>query len=272
MADAQKWWPKLALTLRDSTAAIRKIRSFSLARLLSDQARPLLERARGLYRDLTSAILTGEIHTQILTQTQTQTQGDNTTRASSSTGAGAGVGVGVEYISASLGSSAVSNTTAQAQAQAQSESYNIALAQSIAEALRPAEQAQLEQGKGQGQEYDSTEEDEEEEEGKRGEAGQDYQGSAISRNRDSKNSKISENKVLAIPQSTPTRSGSIDNLAPLLQKTSMDPDFVRTGALVRGVDAGVSKSCKVTSKQYSMLYALCSILYTVYCILYTCGV
>ena len=61
VASAKKWWPLAAKTLRpaESESTLRKIRSFSLARLLNDLQRPALERARSLYRDLTAAILEG---------------------------------------------------------------------------------------------------------------------------------------------------------------------------------------------------------------------
>eukprot|EP00605_Chrysophyceae_sp_TOSAG23-4_P001653 GSChrysophyteH1.ASY1.ANO1.1814.1 assembled CDS len=57
MKSAKKWWPKLVLQLKDSNNCIRKLRAFSIARLLNDLNKPALDRARSLYRDLTKAIL-----------------------------------------------------------------------------------------------------------------------------------------------------------------------------------------------------------------------
>jgi ankyrin repeat protein len=60
MQSAHKWWPKLAYLLSKSQDTIRKIRSFSLAKLLSDIQAPFLARARSLYQVLKTAILTDE--------------------------------------------------------------------------------------------------------------------------------------------------------------------------------------------------------------------
>jgi len=53
---AKKWWPVCAASLQDSVEAIKRIRAFSLDRLRSTTAKPLLDRARSMYRDLSLAI------------------------------------------------------------------------------------------------------------------------------------------------------------------------------------------------------------------------
>ena len=60
MHSAHKWWPKLAYLLSKSSQTIRKIRSFSLAKLMSDIQAPFLKRARSLYKVLRSAVLEEE--------------------------------------------------------------------------------------------------------------------------------------------------------------------------------------------------------------------
>ena len=53
---AKVWWPLCAATLRDSAEAMKRIRAFSLDKLMAALARPLLERARTMYRDLSLAV------------------------------------------------------------------------------------------------------------------------------------------------------------------------------------------------------------------------
>ena len=60
MPSAHQWWPKLAYLLTKSDQTIRKIRAFSLAKLMSDIQAPFLRRARSLYAVLKEAILEEE--------------------------------------------------------------------------------------------------------------------------------------------------------------------------------------------------------------------
>ena len=52
----KEWWPDVKGTLRVSNDALVRLRAYSLDKLNSDVAKPVLERTRGLYKDLCGAI------------------------------------------------------------------------------------------------------------------------------------------------------------------------------------------------------------------------